>query len=117
MEMASRFNSALRVGVAVAALAATAGTASAGGFAPKEQSALFLGSAFAGSAAGGALSSMFWNPAAVGQFSGINSDSNYSLILPDTEITATGGTLFNTGSSRSSGDIGDTAVLPATYMS
>ncbi|MEQ1669345.1 MAG: outer membrane protein transport protein, partial [Hyphomicrobium sp.] len=113
MEIASRFQSVLRAGVAVAALVATAGTASAGGFAPKEQSALFLGSAFAGAAAGGALSSMFWNPAAVGQMNGINSDSNYSLILPDTEITAAGGP----AAFRSSGDIGDTAVLPASYMS
>jgi long-chain fatty acid transport protein len=117
MAMASRYLSALRIGTAAAALALTASAASAGGFAPKEQSALFLGSAFAGSAAGGALSSMFWNPAAVGQFNGINSDSNYSLILPDTEITATGGALFGSGASRSSGDIGDTAVLPASYMS
>ncbi len=113
----------LELGVALAAVAVSGGTASAGGFAPHEQSALFLGTAFAGSAAGGALSSMFWNPAAIGQFNGINSDSNYSLILPDTEITATGGSLFNPGNvpplgnSRSSGDIGDTAILPASYFS
>lgn len=117
MEMASRYRSALRVGAAAVAIAATASAASAGGFAPKEQSALFLGSAFAGSAAGGALSSMFWNPAAVGQFNGINSDSSYSLILPDTEITATGGDLFPASPNKSSGDIGDTAVLPASYFS
>ena len=78
---------------------------------------MFFGMAYAGSAAGGALSSMFWNPAAVGQFDGINSDSNYTLIMPDTEITATGGALFGSGDSRSSGDIGDTAILPASYFS
>ncbi len=60
---------------------------------------------------------MFWNPAAVGQFDGVNSDSSYSLILPDTEITATGGPLFGSGLSRSSGDIGDTAILPASAFS
>lgn len=109
--------SALKAGVAAAAVVLSAGTASAGGFAPHEQSAYFMGSAFAGSAAGGALSSMFWNPAALGQFDGINSDSSYSLIMPDTEITATGGALFGSGTSRSSGDIGDTAVLPASYFS
>lgn len=110
----------LRTTASVAALAATTVAASAGGFAPHEQSALFLGTAFAGSAAGGALSSMFWNPAALGQFNGVNSDSSYSLILPDTEITATGGPLFGSSGpagSRSSGDIGDTAILPASYFS
>lgn len=91
--------------------------AMAGGFAPHEQSAYFMGTSFAGSAAGGVLSSMFWNPAALGQFDGIQSDSSYSLILPDSEITVTGGLLSGSGTSRSSGDIGDTAILPASYFS
>ena len=78
-------------GALALALMMSASTAAlAGGFAPHEQSAYFLGTSFAGSAAGGVLSSMFWNPAALGQFDGITSDSNYSLILADTEITATG---------------------------
>lgn len=107
----------IAVGVALAALAATATSANAGGFAPHEQSAYFMGSAFAGSAAGGVLSSMFWNPAALGQFDGINSDSSYSLIMPDTEITTTGGILNNFSANKTSGDIGDTAILPASYFS
>lgn len=107
---------AMGAAVALTGLAGTS-AAYAGAFAPHEQSAYFMGSAFAGSAAGGALSSMFWNPAALGQFDGIQSDSSYSLIMPDTEITATGGALFGSGSSRSSGDIGDTAILPASYFS
>lgn len=117
------YSTALRCNGALAALAlvsgvvAGAGDAAAGAFAPHEQSAYFLGTAFAGSAAGGPLSSMFWNPAALGQFNGVNSDSSYSLIMPETEITATGGALFGSGSSRSSGDIGDTAILPASYFS
>lgn len=117
MGMASRHSRALQAGIATVALAATTSIASAGGFAPHEQSAYFLGTSFAGSAAGGALSSMFWNPAALGQFNGINSDSSYSLILPDTEITATGGILNGFSPNKSSGDIGDTAVLPASYFS
>ncbi|MGB4866230.1 MAG: outer membrane protein transport protein, partial [Hyphomicrobium sp.] len=117
VDLIARTSSALKAGIAVTALALTASSASAGGFAPHEQSSVFLGSAFAGSAAGGALSSMFWNPAALGQFDGINSDSTYSLVMPDTEITATGGPLFGSGTSRSSGDIGDTAILPASYFS
>ena len=103
---------ALKAGVAAAAVLLSAGAASAGGFAPHEQSAYFMGSAFAGSAAGGALSSMFWNPAALGQFDGVNSDSSYSLIMPDTEITVPG-----LGAFGKSGDIGDTAILPASYFS
>ncbi|MFN0219454.1 MAG: OmpP1/FadL family transporter [Hyphomicrobium sp.] len=99
----------------MAALAAATSMAAAGGFAPHEQSAVFLGSAFAGSAAGGSLGSMFWNPAALGQFNGVNSESAYSLILPNTEITSTGSTLDAFGTS--SGDIGDTAILPASYFS
>mgnify|MGYP001375532116 CR=1 FL=1 len=105
-------------GAAIAAALSTGiSTASAGGFGLHEQSTYFLGTAFAGTAAGGPLSSMFWNPAALGQFDGVNTESAYSLIMPDTEITATGGLLFGTGSSRNSGDIGDTAVLPASYYS
>ena len=50
-------------------LVATAG-ANAGGFAIREQSAYGQGSSFAGVAAGGALSSMFWNPATMTQFNG-----------------------------------------------
>ncbi|MBX9683402.1 MAG: OmpP1/FadL family transporter [Hyphomicrobium sp.] len=107
---------ALIGGASTIALAAHVPAASAGGFSPKEQSTVFLGSAFAGSAAGGALSSMFWNSAAVGQFNGINSESSYSLILPDSEITATAGSTF-LAAGANSGDIGDTAVLPASYFS
>ncbi len=102
---------------AVLALGGGVCAAHAGSFAPHEQSTYFLGTSFAGTAAGGVLSSMFWNPAAVGQFNGINSDSSYSLIMPDSEVTATGGALYGTGSSRSSGDIGDTAILLSSYYS
>lgn len=112
MAKAMRISGVLKAGVAVSAIVLSANSASAGGFAPHEQSAYFMGSAFAGSAAGGALSSMFWNPAALGQFDGINSDSSYSLILPDTEITVPG-----LGAFGKSGDIGDTAILPASYFS
>jgi len=99
------------------ALGAWIPAAHAGAFGLHEQSTYFLGTSFAGTAAGGALSSMFWNPAAAGQFDGINSDSSYTVIFPDTEITATGGALFGSGSSRSSGNIGDTGILPASYYS
>lgn len=96
-------------------IVATTG-AQAGGFAIREQSAHFQGSSFAGNAAGGALSSMFWNPAAVGQFNGINTESTYAWIIPDSEITALpGSTLLGFGAE--SGNIGNQAIVPASYLS
>ncbi|MQA67450.1 MAG: transporter, partial [Alphaproteobacteria bacterium] len=44
----------------------------AGGFAIREQSVYGQGASFAGIAAGGALSGMFWNPAVMTQFAGFN---------------------------------------------
>jgi long-chain fatty acid transport protein len=57
-------NASLLPRVLLAAISIAAADAHAGGFALREQSAAGLGSSFAGVAAGGALSSMFWNPAA-----------------------------------------------------
>jgi long-chain fatty acid transport protein len=63
--------------------------AAAGGYAQREQSAQFQGSSFAGAAAGGALSSMFWNPAAASQAgSGFSTESSYAGIFGNTTITA-----------------------------
>ena len=60
--------------------------AEAGGFAIREQSAQFQGSSFAGSAAGGGLSSMYWNPAALGQADwGLISESHFSGIFGQAE--------------------------------
>jgi hypothetical protein len=52
--------------------------AQAGGFGVREQSAYFLGSAFAGFAAGGEISSVFWNSAATAALPGCNASSSYS---------------------------------------
>jgi long-chain fatty acid transport protein len=94
-------------------LAFTAGTsaASAGGFDIHEQSTVFLGSASAGSAAGGSLGSMFWNPAATAQFPGLNSESSYTLVLPYGNVDITNSPF---GSGRS-GDIGIDATTSASY--
>src|SRR5664280_2193619 len=62
-------------------LAATA-DANAGGLAVREQSAWGQGSSFAGVAAGGSLSAMFWNPATMTQQAGLQSESSLSGILP-----------------------------------
>jgi long-chain fatty acid transport protein len=59
---------------------------------------------------------MFWNPAAVGQFDGITTESAYTLILPDSEVTALPcSTLLGLGAS--SGNIGKDAVVPSSYLS
>ena len=60
------------VGAGLAVVAISSSSALAGGFDIHEQSTVFLGSASAGSAAGGSLGSMFWNPAATAQFPGLN---------------------------------------------
>jgi long-chain fatty acid transport protein len=101
---------------------AAAGPAAAGGFAVREQSTTFLGSAFAGSAAGGGdISGIFWNPAA-GALPGCNTSSSYSLILGRSDETASSG-LFVTGTppiasglSPTSTDVGTDTLVPASYL-
>lgn len=102
------------------ALLLSATGAHAGGFALREQSTVFQGSGFAGSAAGGSLSSMFWNSAATAQFSGLNTESSYTLILPDADVTVTSVNGFPSsiaapGVNPSSGDIGIDALSGASY--
>jgi long-chain fatty acid transport protein len=99
-------------GAAVLLAATTA--ANAGGFAVREQSAFGQGSSFAGVAAGGSLSSMFWNPAVMTQFSGIQSESVLTGIIPNSTNTATGGTL---GALGGTGNIAHSALVPSSYYS
>jgi long-chain fatty acid transport protein len=114
--MRVRSHTLLRTALALGGVVGAASIAHAGGFAIREQSSHFQGSSFAGNAAGGALSSMFWNPAAVGQFNGINTESTYSWIIPEAEITALpGSTLLGLGAE--SGNIGNQAIVPASYLS
>ena len=88
----------------------------AGGFAVREQSSSAQGASFAGSAAGFDLSSMYWNPAAVTRKSGINSESHAALILGQSDLTATAGTLDDPAlGDATSGNIGDPALAPASY--
>ena len=64
------------------ALIAVTGAANAGGFAIREQSAWGQGASFAGVAAGGSSSAMFWNPATMTQMPGLQSNSVLSGIMP-----------------------------------
>lgn len=104
-----------------AAAALTAGTASAGSFALREQSARGQGQAFAGAAAGQAgLGSMYWNPATMAAFEGFQVEMNLSGIFPYSDITPTTGTspfLLGAGGTASTGDIALDAALPAGYVS
>ncbi|MGD9668319.1 MAG: OmpP1/FadL family transporter [Hyphomicrobiaceae bacterium] len=116
---------------AVAALGSAIGTAEAGGFAIREQSAQFQGSSFAGSAAGGGLSSMYWNPAALGQASwGLVSESHFSGIFGQAKNTVTsvngspaevvagaGNPFVNPlyGAALDSGDVASPALVGASY--
>lgn len=84
MGMTSKaLKSALVATSAIVGFAFTAEQVSAGGFAIREQSAQFQGASFAGAAAGGGLSSMYWNPASAGSVAGpgIISESHFSGIF------------------------------------
>ncbi len=112
------------LGTSMLALAAATGGATAGGFDVREQSALFQGMSFAGSAAGGtALASMFWNPAAAGYAEdGLRFDSSYALILPraDETITSINGVdpaLTPFAGVDTTADYGRDALVPASYIS
>lgn len=110
-----------RISFCLATLAAGIGTAQAGGFAVREQSTSAMGAAFAGAAAGGDMSSMYWNSAGVADSDGgFDSESHYSLILPGGNMTAKAGTtpaLLAGPFDQESGNIGAIALVPASYYS
>ena len=114
---------------AAVALAASTGIAAAGGFAIREQSAESQGMSFAGNAAMGSLSAMFWNPAQTASRDGMNFESSYSILMPRAEVhvdSATPGAGFSNqqraglqaflNASPSDADgIAPTALVPASY--
>src|SRR6478736_958783 len=76
------WGSVLRATSALGLLAIASTQANAGGFAIHEQSVYGQGTSFAGIAAGGALSSMYWNPATMTQFAGKGLEVGASAIFP-----------------------------------
>lgn len=88
--------------------------ANAGAFALREQSAYGQGSSFAGIAAGGALSSMYWNPATITQFNGKTVEQIVTGILPHTSHTFTTATDAAFGTA---GNSGMNALVPSGYAS
>ncbi|MEH3144514.1 MAG: outer membrane protein transport protein [Methylobacterium frigidaeris] len=114
--MTKRLTALIPAGVAAALALAPGGEAQAGAFGLREQSAQAQGLSFAGAAAGsGGLSSMFWNPAVVTMKPGWNSDFNASLIVPQVTLRTEPGTFLPLQRLGESGDIGQAAVLAATY--
>ena len=108
------WTSYLRSGTALGFLVIATAQASAGGFGIREQSAYGQGTSFAGIAAGGALSSMFWNPATMTQVPGIQSESDVSGILPYARTLRESAARFGV---RRHDKYGQRAFVPASYLS
>lgn len=116
MTAIERFRSASVGAAALLGLGALAQTAHAGGFGVHEQSTTFLGTAFAGAAAGGDISSMYWNPAAAAAVPGCSTASSYSLVFGRSEETATGGLLASVPGVDRATDVGSDVLVPASYL-
>ena len=115
------FKKVLLASVAAGSIVAATSVAQAGGFALREQSAAGQGLSFAGAAAGGAgLASMFWNPATMTNYQGIQTSVGVTALIPYTSLTNVSGTSAGyatfTGKSTS-GDMALDAILPNAYLS
>jgi len=105
----------LRAGTALGFIVIATAQATAGSFAIREQSTYGQGSSFAGIAAGGALSSMFWNPATMTQMPGVQSESTATGVFPyATQTPKSGSTLAAFGGTTNSGEA---ALVPGSYFS
>ncbi len=107
--------------VALIVGASAVSEAQAGAFGIQEQSSYFMGMGYAGAAAGGDISSMFWNPAATATLQGFNTSSSYTGIIGSAKETATGGVLVTgpgfpvPGLTPTSTDVGTSALVPSSY--
>lgn len=91
---------------------ATVSVAEAGGFAVREQSAYGQGLSFAGIAAGGSLSSMFWNPATLAEVGAIEIEAVATGVFPISEVDVDA---FGPFPASDEGDIAQDALVPALY--
>lgn len=105
----------LRTGSALGLLVIAATQANAGSFAIREQSAYGQGSSFAGIAAGGALSSMFWNPATMTQVPGIQSETDIAGIIPYANQNPSAGSAL--AALGGVGNSGEASLVPGSYFS
>jgi len=94
-------------------------TADAGGFAIREQSTEGQGASFAGVAAGGAPSAMFWNPATMTQVQGRTLEVDAAIIFP--RASQSGASAITTPALGSFGftagldNTGSPAFVPSSY--
>ncbi len=72
---------------------------------------------FAGAAAGGSASSLFWNPATMTQNPGITAEFHLTAIIPTAELEPTYLAIPTLARLGNSGDLAKDAILPATYAS
>lgn len=89
--------------------------ANAGGFGLREQSTVGQGDAFAGVAAGGSLSSMFWNPATMTQTPGFGIEGNGTGILSKVDQHPLAGSALLPLGFGGAGDTGSPALLVSGY--
>lgn len=112
----------MRAGTALGLLIVASTQVQAGAFALREQSAYGQGVSFAGMAAGGALSSMYWNPATMTQYGGLTFEGDVAAIFPKASHSYTtstiAGTAFGAVGYRNSVDnSGLPAAVPSFYAS
>ena len=100
---------------AAAAALSTASDAYAGGaFAIREQSAYGRGAAYAGIAAGGSLSSMFWNPANLSDVRRTEMEAGATAVFRHSDVKLDPQPQLGFPGSNE-GHIGQDAVVPAGY--
>ena len=112
----------LLASVAAGSVIVATNAAQAGGFALREQSAAGQGLSFAGAAAGGAgLGSMFWNPATMTNYQGIQTSVGMTALIPYTSLSNVSGTgagyAVFTGGKSTSNDMAFDALVPNAYLS
>ncbi len=103
-------------GTAALALSAAAMTApaAASGFELWEQSTYGTGMAYAGIAAGGSLSTQFWNPATLGEVNGLIYETDLSGVLPNVDVTLDPSILSTPAQDQ--GNVLASSIIPATSI-
>lgn len=112
--------SILRASSALGLLVIATAQASAGALAVHEQSSFGQGASWAGVAAGGSLSTMFWNPAVMTQFVGVQSASSYTGFYPNVKNSPAAGSTYFGSPFVVQGSTNNTyqaALIPAGYFS
>ena len=94
----------------------TSTVVNAAGFALREQSTYGQGSSFAGIAAGGDISTSFWNPANIGEVEGSEIQGALSIIRAESDIETTGSSNVIYRDLEETGDVGGTSVVPNVYF-